>query len=134
MIERCTRPAHHAWSNYGGRGIEVCERWRSFEAFLADMGERPVGKTLDRYPNRDGNYEPGNCRWATWAEQRSNSRQNHMLTFRGEECTLTEWSRRVDIGKSTIRQRLLKGWSVEAALTTAPLPHEHCGSIRKRTS
>lgn len=73
MRTRCTNPTYHAWDRYGGRGISVCDRWReSFENFLADMGPRPKGTTLDRHPNPDGNYEPGNCRWATRIEQRSN--------------------------------------------------------------
>lgn len=76
MIARCTNPNHPAYHNYyHGTGITVCERWlNSFEAFLADMGERPEGRTLDRWPNNAGNYEPGNCRWATASEQSLNRR------------------------------------------------------------
>lgn len=72
MRERCYNPKHIAYHRYGGRGITVCDRWRnSFEAFLADMGARPEGRTLDRV-NNNGNYEPSNCRWATPKEQRAN--------------------------------------------------------------
>jgi hypothetical protein len=75
MIGRCRYPGTHRYENYGGRGITVCDRWQRFEAFLEDMGERPEGATLDRYPNKDGHYEPGNCRWATASEQGRNRRQ-----------------------------------------------------------
>jgi hypothetical protein len=82
MIGRCTNPRNTKWDYYGGRGITVCARWREdFENFLTDMGERPIGKTLDRYPNNDGNYEPSNCRWASKQQQRNNVRpefQAHM--------------------------------------------------------
>jgi hypothetical protein len=75
MIQRCTNPKNRAWRYYGARGIRVCNRWlRSFAAFYADMGRRPVGRSLDRRKN-DGNYSPSNCRWATKATQMSNKRQ-----------------------------------------------------------
>jgi hypothetical protein len=78
MIQRCDNPSRNCYKYYGGRGIAVSERWRSFENFLADMGERPEDKTLDRI-NPDGDYEPGNCRWATWHEQALNRRSRQAV-------------------------------------------------------
>lgn len=75
MIQRCTNPQRQSFKYYGGRGIKVCERWQKFENFLADMGLRPTAThSIDRFPNNDGNYEPGNCRWATRSEQQLNKR------------------------------------------------------------
>ena len=77
IIYRCENPNCPAYKNYGGRGIKICERWRkSFEAFYADVGDPPKGKSFDRYPNNDGDYEPTNWRWATASEQVANSRPN----------------------------------------------------------
>lgn len=73
MKQRCLNPKHDRYRDYGGKGIRVCARWLSFENFLADMGTRPGNRSIDRYPNKDGNYEPGNCRWATSSEQNRNS-------------------------------------------------------------
>ena len=73
MIQRTTDPNSPKWRYYGAKGIKVCERWRnSFQNFVDDMGQRPKGLTIDRFPNKNGDYEPGNCRWATWKEQAQN--------------------------------------------------------------
>jgi hypothetical protein len=80
MIQRCTNKNHAQYGDYGGKGIRICEHWRkSFPSFAQDMGRRPEGKTLDRYPNQSGNYEPGNCRWATPKEQAQNRRKPERL-------------------------------------------------------
>lgn len=79
MRSRCRDPHHISYSSYGGRGIKVCDRWNSFENFLADMGERPTGKSIDRIDN-NGNYEPGNCMWSTPGEQINKQRRRTRKT------------------------------------------------------
>ncbi len=97
MKTRCLNPAYHHWMLYGGRGIKICDRWlgeRGFENFLADMGERPDGKSLDRFPKVSGNYEPGNCRWATPKEQIANQRKHGLIENFTTEELLAELIRR----------------------------------------
>lgn len=117
MVQRCSNSDLAGWGNYGGRGITVCERWLKFENFLADMGERPKGTSIDRYPNNDGNYEPGNARWANRSEQNENTRAVRYITFNGESLSLSGWSRRLGIGVGTLGNRLDRGWSLERAFT-----------------
>lgn len=122
MIQRCHNPAHPDYDSYGKRGIVVCERWRtSFANFLADMGNRPDGQSIDRIDN-NGPYSPENCRWATITQQNNNTRQNHTLTYNGETLTITEWSVRLGISDRTIRSRLRYGWSVERILAEPVSP------------
>ena len=95
----------------------VAKEWEDFETFLADMGERPKGKTLDRINNEDG-YHPANCRWATLSEQCNNRSTSRWLTHDGETMLLAEWADRLGLKYHTLHKRLEKGWSIERALTT----------------
>lgn len=117
MMARCYNPKEIGYGRYGGRGITVCTRWKIFANFLQDMGKRPLNKTLDRFPNRDGNYELGNCRWATYREQNSNLSSNHRIFAHGLHLTLADWARRLGCDHSTIRSRLMRGWNPERAVT-----------------
>lgn len=119
MIGRCTNPKCVAFPDYGGRGIEVCDRWMDFESFLEDMGERPAGLTLDRI-NNNGNYEPGNCRWATRKQQHNNRRANRLLSLNGETMTVAEWSEKLEIPLPGLHARLHRKWPVERALEKYP--------------
>lgn len=121
MIQRCNDAGHHAYPDYGGRGIKVCDRWLTFENFLADMGLPPQkGLTLDRFPDNDGNYEPGNVRWATKKEQANNRRSSRILAFDGESMTIAQWEDRQGFRRGLINTRLQDGWTVERAITQKP--------------
>jgi AraC-like DNA-binding protein len=127
MIDRCTNPNSDAYKDYGGRGITICDRWRKFENFLADMGERPESKTIDRYPDKNGNYEPGNCRWATWKEQQNNRRSNRVVEFLGEMYNITQLARKFGMQERTLKRRIDEyGMSVEEA-ATRPVIKGHYG-------
>src|SRR6185437_3757507 len=95
---------------YGARGIYVCDEWRkSFLAFLADMGDPPDGKSLDRIDNR-GPYAPSNCRWATYAEQSRNRSDSRIFEYDGTQLCLSDWAVRIGIGEAALRARLSRGW------------------------
>jgi hypothetical protein len=114
--QRCENPNDEHYPDYGGRGIRVCERWASFEAFLEDMGTRPgCGYTIDRR-DVNGDYEPGNCRWATVAEQNRNKRTTKLVTFDGRTMCVAEWARESGVSRNLILYRLAAGWPVERAL------------------
>lgn len=113
MVKRCNNPNDTGYKNYGGRGIRVCDRWMKFENFYADMGDRPSGKSLDRYPNNNGNYEPGNCRWATSLEQMNNIRDNIFMVINGESKSIAEWSRELGVNRQTLYKRWYKKMRAE---------------------
>jgi hypothetical protein len=116
MLTRCNCKTNKRYADYGGRGIQVCERWQKFTNFLADMGKRPDGMSLDRINNSLG-YSPHNCRWATRSEQQRNRRGNHILEHDGEKQCVAAWAERLSMKESTIKTRLRRGWTVDKALT-----------------
>lgn len=121
MKNRCNNPKATQWKWYGERGIKVCERWsRSFYDFFADMGKAPSEKhSIDRIDN-DGNYEPGNCRWATAQQQQEHKRPRSdtvYLTFRGETMSVTDWARKLGVRRHMLYRRIKAGWDVESILT-----------------
>lgn len=120
MLTRCRNSNATGYERYGGRGIKVCERWNDFTAFLADMGPRPEGMTLDRI-DVNGNYEPCNCRWATRKAQCNNTRRSRMVTWLGETRSVTEWAEYLSLPKRSLWSWLHKaGWDLDKALTNNP--------------
>ncbi len=121
MMSRCCNPDVAEYALYGGAGITVCEHWKStFFNFYADMGPKPTPKhTIDRYPNQKGNYEPGNCRWATMKEQARNKTNNVNITFNGKTQCVSAWAEETGIAHGVIRQRLKNGWTIAEALDSS---------------
>lgn len=121
MKYRCHNPNSSSYAWYGGRGIQVCDRWFKFETFYDDVSMLPhfgdPNYTLDRIDG-DGNYEPGNVRWADKFTQANNRNSNMMITYNGETHSLAEWSRKLDINYNTLKSRLRLGWPVERVFTT----------------
>lgn len=123
MLNRCYRPEVKNYSDYGGRGIRVCDRWMGrdgFRNFLTDMGEAPSDRSLDRKENA-GNYEPGNCRWATRDEQNSNRRSNRPLTGFGKTQLMEHWAKEYSIDAATLYDRVVaRGMTLEEAVLHVP--------------
>lgn len=124
MMPRCNNPQHKQFRNYGALGVTVCERWYDFQNFLLDMGECPEGYSLDRYPDPHGNYEPGNCRWATRTQQARNKRKNHMLTLDNRTQCIAAWAEELGILRHTLQSRVKYGWDDVRILTT-PVKHHN---------
>ena len=123
MKDRCFNPNHKRYSDWGGRGIAVYDRWKnSFENLLADMGSRPTSKhSLDRIDN-NADYSPENCHWATKEQQGNNKRNNHLITNAGETLTISQWSKKMNINYHVIHARLNMGWSDVDSVTTPVNP------------
>lgn len=109
---RCLNSNVPEFKHYGGRGVSICDRWReSYEAFLEDMGRRPPGKhSIDRI-DVNGDYEPGNCRWATHIEQGNNKRCNRLIEINGETKTMAQWADFAGISRETMLKRVKKGFT-----------------------
>jgi hypothetical protein len=118
MISRCENPKNIRFNLYGGAGVTVCERWRrSYLNFLSDVGRKPSPEhSIDRYPNPNGNYEPGNVRWATRKEQANNLRTSARFEFRGKSMTVAELAEHAAVNYKTLAWRLRHGMAVEDAM------------------
>lgn len=116
MLTRCTNPNSRNYPDYGARGIQVCEHWKSFENFYADMGDPPDGFTIDRIDN-DGNYCKANCAWQTPLKQARNRRSNVLLTLNGLTLPLIEWAERLGVPYKSLSSRYRMKWSHERMLT-----------------
>ncbi len=130
MIQRCGNPSCPSWKNYGGRGIEYCERWDMFENFREDMGLPPFPKaTLERKDN-EGDYEPGNVVWARRSAQARNTRRNLQITLNGRTLCLKDWTLELGLDYDVIKSRILRGWEPERALTAPPERTDPVGNTR----
>lgn len=120
MIGRCTNPLDKRWQYYGGRGITVCPEWRDFAVFFSDMGEKPIGTSIDRIDN-NGPYCKSNCQWATQKQQTRNYSRNRVFEYRGDSMVLTDWAAKVGLPFNTLRNRIdTLGWDFERAITQPP--------------
>jgi len=117
MLTRCSNKNQRSYKNYGGRGITVCQEWLSFENFLADMGERPEGMSLERIDNEQG-YNKLNCKWATRQEQSRNKRTNRYITINGITLCFSDMCKKFSIDRDIVRDRLRSGWPEIEAFTT----------------
>lgn len=121
MLHRCNNPFDKDYQNYGGRGVKVCDEWQGeggFERFLEHMGSPPSdAHTLDRHPDNNGNYQPGNVRWATTEQQGNNRRGNRTMTLNGRTMTIAQWAKELGCDRRMLWKRAKLGWSDEQTLT-----------------
>lgn len=143
MKYRCGSPRCNNYHLYGGKGIRVCERWLTFENFLADMGHPPDGYSIERIDGL-GPYEPNNCRWASRVEQNNNTSRNRIIEYGGRKQTVAQWAREIGVHPQRLLTRLQRGWSesdtlIRPVVPTPPpkqaaLKHRCEGVITGRTS
>lgn len=130
MLTRCLDERHSAYHRYAMRGITICASWLRFEAFYADMGDRPPGTCLERRDN-DLGYFKENCTWATMAQQSRNKRNNRFLSHNGQRMIVTDWARRYGRAPALVEHRLRRGWTLEDALTKPPRPLRKSPTIQE---
>lgn len=127
MIQRCENPKCRGYKNYGGRGIRVCQEWHKFEPFFTHMGPRPSGSHSIERIDVDGNYDPGNVRWALYREQQRNKRTNHRLTHDGVTQSIADWAEQRGIPYFRLLHRVRSGMPSSLALSTEKLQSGHRG-------
>lgn len=132
MLSRCYNPKNARYKSYGGRGITVCDEWQGVDGFLnfyhwAISNGFKEGLSIDRI-NNDGNYEPSNCRWATYKQQANNTSRNVKIKYKGITHTIAEWADIYELPASVLNGRLRKGWDIEKALTRRINPKKSGGS------
>lgn len=115
-MNRCHNKSSDDYSDYGGRGIFVCERWHDVANFIEDMGERTKGASIDRIDNERG-YEHGNCRWSNPTEQANNKRCNRRYKYDGKDMTIAQWERELGFSRGTLWARISKGVPFEKAIS-----------------
>ena len=124
MKQRCNNPNNDRYESYGGRGIKHIKKWRLFEGFLEDMGERPNGKSLDRI-NNDKGYMKANCKWSTPIEQSNNTRYNKLINWKGKIQSISEWERELGLISGVLYSRLNRGWALERAMIAESITEEN---------
>jgi hypothetical protein len=112
MRQRCNSSHHKLFPYYGGRGISICSEWDDFSKFHSDMGSCPQAMTLERIDN-DANYSRDNCKWASWAEQARNKRNNNWQTSRGIRLIVADWATQLQVDPKTIMKRIKQGWTMD---------------------
>lgn len=134
MKQRCLNPTNNNYRYYGGRGITIDSRWHRLSGFIADMGLRPAGRTLERLDNTKGYYK-ANCSWETRKTQQNNRRACRYLEFNGQRLTVTQWAEQLSMNPKTISNRLnCYGWSIERTLTEPAMERRYRNGRYKRDS